>query len=445
LIVAFGLVALGLPLALIVQLGVVRALNDTNLEIAGLRQGQIGAATVLQLASDEESGIRGYAATRRPEFLEPYSRARGRMSDQLRDLGDHLADPTPGGRERGAYDDLGLTNARWLQWVGDPVAAGEPLNAKSALEGKRLSDRFRGDVRVIENSQVLAYDRAAQHRAALIRTTSRISVAVTATIGVEIVVFAFVLARMRLELDREHAVAESLQRIASARLVSPPHLRIGTAYRSATRGVRIGGDLYDVYRLDDDRTLLVIGDVSGKGLSAAFDTTFVRYAVRTLAGEALRPDQILTRFDVLYHAANPAPESFVTLFVGIHDRRSRSLTYANAGHEAAWIRSVDRLTMLAPTGPIVGLGGFPFAEAETALTAGDVLILATDGLTEARDRSGRFVTLHELNRWLMNADASDPANFADDIVRTAAQWTRGNISDDLALLIVAPNPPAADS
>jgi serine phosphatase RsbU (regulator of sigma subunit) len=440
LILAFGLVAVGLPLALVVQLGVVRALNDINVDIVGLREGQIGAASVLQLASDEESGIRGYAATRRTEFLEPYSRARRRMGDQLRDLGDHLADP--GGRERNAYDDLGITNARWLQWVGDPVAAGEPLSAKSALEGKTLMDRFRDDVRVIEASQVVAYDRAAKHRAWLIHTASTISVAVTATIGVEIVVFAFVLARMRIELDREHAVAESLQRIASARLVPPSHLRIGTAYRSATRGVRIGGDLYDVYRLDDDRTLLVIGDVSGKGLSAAFDTTFVRYAVRTLAGEGLAPDEILTRFDLLYHAANPAPESFVTLFVGIHDRRSRSLAYSNAGHEAAWIRSVDRLTMLAPTGPIIGLGGFPFAAAETALTAGDVLILATDGLTEARDRSGRFVTLHELNRWLMNADASDPATFADDILRTAAQWTRGNIGDDLALLIVAPSPPA---
>jgi len=445
LILVFGLVAVVLPLALLVQLGIVRTLNAINVEIVRIREGQLGAATALQLALDEESGIRGFAATRQHEFLDPYISARARMDETLLGLGTDLADREPQGDERRAFDDLATTNARWLHTVGEPVAAGYRLDEHAAVSGKSLMDRFRGDIRYIQARQVVAYDQLARRRAALIATTSSIAVAATATIGIEIIVFAIVLARMRFELDREHAVAESLQRIASARLVPPPHLRIGTAYRSATRGLHIGGDLYDVYRIDDDRTLLLIGDVSGKGLSAAFDTTFVRYAVRTLAGEGLAPDEILTRFDLLYHAANPLPESFVTLFVGIHDRRSSSLTYANAGHEAAWVRSSDRLTMLPPTGPIIGLGGFPFSAAQTPLDAGNVLILATDGLTEARDRSGTFVTLHELNRWLVSADASDPAAFADDVVRMAAQWTRGNIGDDLALLIVEAGPRLGDA
>jgi len=443
LILAFGLVAVALPLALLVQLGIVRTLNALNVEIVRVREGQLGATTALQLALDEESGIRGYAATRQPEFLDPYISGRARMDETLRDLSTHLAERDPEGQERRTFDDLAVTNARWLRTVGEPAAAGHRLDERAAVAGKSLMDRFRDDIRYIEARQVIAYDRLVRRRGALIATTSTISVAATATIGIEIVVFAIVLARMRFELDREHAVAESLQRIASARIVAPPHLRIGTAYRSATRGLRIGGDLYDVYRLDDDRTLLAIGDVSGKGLSAAFDTTFVRYAVRTLAGEGLAPEQILTRFDLLYHAANPLPESFVTLFVGIHDQRTGSLAYANAGHEAAWVRTGGRLTMLAPTGPIIGLGGFPFGAAQTPLDARTVLILATDGLTEARDRSGRFVSTKELDRWLMSADTSDPAAFAGDLVRMAAQWTRGNIGDDLALLIVEPVPAAS--
>ena len=438
LILAFGLVAVGLPLALVGQLGIVRTLNAINLEVVRLREGQLAAVAALQLALDEETGIRGYAASRQRVFLEPYTSARARMSEQLGVLSVHLADSNPKGAERRAFDELGEINARWVRAVAEPVAAGQALDEKRALLGKTLMDRFRDDIRYIEALQVLAYDRAVQHRNGILTATSTISIVATAVIGIEIVAFGFVISRMRVELDREHDVAESLQRIASARLVAPAHLLIGTAYRSATRGVRVGGDLYDVYRLDDDRTLRVIGDVSGKGLPAAFDTTFVRYGVRTLAAEGFAPEEILTRFDVLYRAANPPPESFVTLFVGIHDRRSRSLAYANAGHEAAWIRTAERLTMLPPTGPIIGLGGFPFEASATPLGGHEMLILATDGLTEARDRSGRFVTLHEVNRWLMDADSTDPSAFADDVLRTVSQWTRGNISDDLALLVVEP-------
>jgi len=441
LILAFGLVAVLLPLALVGQLGIVRTLNAINLEVVRLREGQLAAGATLQLALDEETGIRGYATARQRIFLEPYIAARGRMPEQLDALSTRLADLSPSGLERRAFDELGEINARWLREVAEPVSSGQPLVAQRALLGKELTDRFRDDIRYIEARQVLAYDEAVHHRNSILTATSTISIVATVGIGIEIVVFGFVIARMRVELDREHDVAESLQRIASARLVPPEHLLVGTAYRSATRGVRLGGDLYDVYRLDDDRTLLVIGDVSGKGVTAAFDTTFVRYGVRTLAAEGFAPEQIAARFDVLYRAANPPPESFVTLFVGIHDRRDRTLTYANAGHEAAWIRSAERLTMLPPTGPIIGLGGFPFVEAVTPLSGHEVLILATDGLTEARDRSGRFVTLHEVNRWLMEADATDPVAFADDVLRTVSQWTRGNITDDLALLIVEPRSP----
>ncbi len=75
-----------------------------------------------------------------------------------------------------------------------------------------------------------------------------------AVIVLEIIVFGAVIARMRYELDRERGFVETLQSAASVRLVAPQHLALGTAYRSATRGARIGGDVYNVYRLHADRT-----------------------------------------------------------------------------------------------------------------------------------------------------------------------------------------------
>jgi sigma-B regulation protein RsbU (phosphoserine phosphatase) len=260
-------------------------------------------------------------------------------------------------------------------------------------------------------------------------------------IAIEIIVFAVVVTRMRRELDRERGFVETLQNAASVRLVPPAHLAVGSAYRSATRGTRVGGDVYDVYRLDADYTLIVIGDVSGKGLAAAVDTTFVRFAVRALASEGLEPPEIMHRFDTLYRDANGAPESFITLFAGIHDRRNGSLAYTNAGHEACWVRRGDTVEILPPTGPIIGLGGFDgftFGGERTAFGVGDTLVLATDGLTEARDPRGGFVAIEQVTRWVGEVDARTPQAVVDGLLRVVAVHTHGRITDDLAVLAVQP-------
>jgi serine phosphatase RsbU (regulator of sigma subunit) len=284
------------------------------------------------------------------------------------------------------------------------------------------------------------YRAAIARREATIRTTTIVSLLAIAVIALEVIVFGAVIARMRYELDRERGFVETLQSAASVRLVPPPHLAIGTAYRSATRGARIGGDVYDVYRLDADRTLIVVADVSGKGLTAAVDTTFVRYALRALASEGLAPLEFVARFDELYRCANPAPESFVTMFAGVHDRRTASIEYVNAGHEACWVRRGADLGLLAPTGPVVGVGGVDFAAARTALAAGDVLVLATDGITEARDPQGRFVPIERVTAWIAQSPARPPQAIVDDLVATVQRYTRGRITDDLAILAVEPLP-----
>jgi phosphoserine phosphatase RsbU/P len=160
--------------------------------------------------------------------------------------------------------------------------------------------------------------------------------------------------------------------------------------------------------------------------------------VRALASESLEPDDIARRFDALYRDANSAPESFISLFVGIHDRRDDSLTYTNAGHEACWVRHGRDVTMLAPTGPIIGLGELPFTRDRRTLVPGELLFLATDGLTEARQPDGTFVTSEQLRTWVVEADASDPQRFVDTMLGFVTRWSRGRIVDDLALLAVMP-------
>jgi CHASE3 domain sensor protein len=439
LILAFGIVAVGIPIALVGELGIARTLGAINVDVAHIRQGQLAAAAIVQLGLDAETSLRGYASTRQRSFLAPFSAARAAMPAKLDELTERLHESGPPGPEDAAIADLRSTYADYLTTIGDPVAAGAPFDRERAIHANDLIQHFRADMRPIEGVLDQRYREAIHRRDATIAVTTYLTTAAIAAIGLEVIVFGFVVSRMRYELDRERAVVELLQVATSARLVPPAHARVGTAYRSATRGVRVGGDLFDVYRLDDDRTLLVIADVSGKGLVAAVDTTFVRYGVRALAAEALAPDQIVTRFDALYRGANPEPEAFVTLFVGIHEHSTGTLTYTNAGHEACWIRDGQRLTMLAPTGPIIGLGGFPFTAVCAPLRRGELLILATDGLTEARARDGAFVTMSEVNNWLRVGDGADPQVFADAVLATVAARTRGNISDDLALLVYSPS------
>ena len=440
LILVFGLIAVVLPIALVLQLEIVRKLNAINEEVALTRQGALATAAVLRYQLDEETAIRGYAATGSRDFLEPYERARFTMPAWISELSAALPPEVANGREGRALRDLERVNDEWLRTVADPIVAGSRNKAALLRHEKALIDRFRADVEPLDVYFSTRYRAAVERRDMTIRTTAFVTVIAIGAIGAELLVFGTLLVRMRRELDRERGFVETLQSAASVRLVPPPHLAIGTAYRSATRGTRIGGDVYDVYRLDADHTLIVIGDVSGKGLGAAVDTTFVRYAVRTLATEGFAPDEIVQRFDTLYHDAKPPLESFVTVFVGLHNRRDATLTYANAGHEACWVRRGPHVELLAPTGPIIGIGGLPFADAITALAEGDMLVLATDGLTEARDSHGNFLPIERATAWLAAIDARTPQDLVDRLLALVTRYTRGRISDDLAILAVEPLP-----
>ena len=440
LILVFGLVALGLPIALVSQLGVVRTLNTVNTQIAQTRLGALATAAVLRQQLDEETGVRGYAATRRRVFLEPYERARAAMPERLGQIAEALPPNAGAAADARALHELQRLNEEWVRTVAEPVLAGSQDTGARLLRGKTLIDRFRTQVEVLDRDFSVRYRTAVSQRDEAIHTTTIVFVLAIVVIGAEIIVFGALILRMRRELDRERGFVEALQLAASVRLLPPRHVAIGTAYRSATRGTRVGGDVYDVYRLDDDRTLIVVADVSGKGLTAAVDATFVRYGIRTLASEGFAPDETVRRFDALYRDANPPPEAFVTMFVGIHDRRAARLDYVNAGHEAAWIRRAGYVEMLPPTGPIVGLGGFPFRLASVPLAVGEVVLLATDGLTEARDPRGAFAEIAQVTGWIANAPSRTPQELVDGVVDVVTRWSRGRIVDDLAVLAVQPLP-----
>ncbi len=150
----------------------------------------------------------------------------------------------------------------------------------------------------------------------------------------------------------------------------------------------IGGDYFDFFRFHDGAHGLVIADVSGHGVSAAMFVGSLQAAIQTMAPDTDSPAEILERLNRFYiHNINFT--TFVTMFLARFDPGDRTLTYVNSGHNppAVFRKNSASVDWLRRTAPAIGLAEHYSPRTETlSLSEGDVLLLYTDGLTEALNR-----------------------------------------------------------
>ncbi len=447
LIVVFGLVALAFPVALAVQAQLIGRLNATLGQIALIRQSQLLAGSIERGQIDEESGVRGFAASGQRTFLEPFERGFASFPNDARELRLRLSDPALRDEPdaiaaRALLDAIEARNRLWIQTVAGPVLAGDRSNAV-ALAGKRLVDAFRADDGALDEHLDHLYAIWIVRRNIVLHTGEIVGASAGAFVVLDLALFVAVLLRMRNALDREHAAVEILQTAIASTVGGHPELEVGSVYFSATRGARVGGDVFDVFRVDATTAMLVVGDVSGKGIGAAVDTAFVRYGLRAYATETRDPAAIVTRFNALYTSERP-PEAFIVLFVGFYDAATGTLAYTNAGHDAAFVRRERSLERLAPTNPVVGLDpGEIYTSRTTRVGSRETIVIATDGLTEARDSQRNFLAAGEVERWITGARDTTPQALADDLAAKVRRWTRNRIADDLAILAVRPRAESA--
>lgn len=240
---------------------------------------------------------------------------------------------------------------------------------------------------------------------------------------------------------REHrATIAGLQRAMTHAFPQIPGIAIGSAVLSASPGVDVGGDIVDVFELDSRFTLLLVADMSGKGVEAAAHTAFIKYTIRTLALESDGdPAVVVAKFNALYERTIKNRETFVVLILGIIDAQTGSVRYASAGHEPAFVRRRNgRMAYLTPTGPIVGATPYSaYGSRVVTLERGDVMVWTTDGMTESRDRNGRLLGLEGLAAWVTGAP-EDVRAVADWLMTSLRQRSAGAIKDDdVAVLAVA--------
>jgi serine phosphatase RsbU (regulator of sigma subunit)/anti-sigma regulatory factor (Ser/Thr protein kinase) len=233
-----------------------------------------------------------------------------------------------------------------------------------------------------------------------------------------------------LAYERERRTALAFQYAAvTTELPHVPGHRLDAIYEAGRAEALIGGDWYDAFVLEDGRLILSIGDVMGSGLPAAVAMVNIRQSLRTMA--LLHPDPVL-----MLEAANRTilaefPDRFATTFIALIDPVTHTCTYANAGHPPPLLRLPDGAAVhLRTRGVPLGVPGFSeqLRADHVVLPAAGLLLLYTDGLTEANRRPIEGEAL--LHETLAKIDPTQEAPAATIYKRLLAHGSR----DDVAIV-----------
>ncbi|HWC10488.1 MAG TPA: PP2C family protein-serine/threonine phosphatase [Acidimicrobiales bacterium] len=245
---------------------------------------------------------------------------------------------------------------------------------------------------------------------------------------------------------RATALARTLQATFLPPAIGPiPGLDVAGAYRPAGDGTEVGGDFYDLFETERGSWSVVLGDVCGKGAGAAVVTALVRYTVRAEALHAPCPSAVLR---TLHHAlVRDQPENCCTaVFVRLEqgDGGVRA-GVSSGGHPLPLCHRADgTVEAVGRNGTMLGILDEPALHDDTTvLRAGDLLVLYTDGVTEAR-RDGEFFGTGRLRATLGSVAGSEAQAVADGIVAAAVEFQGGDARDDIAVVAVRvpPNGPS---
>lgn len=253
-------------------------------------------------------------------------------------------------------------------------------------------------------------------------------------------------------LDRELEKGRQIQKdFLPKEILQPEGWEIAAHLHPA---IQVSGDFYDVFPMAGDRIGLVIADVCDKGVGSALFMALFRSLIRIYAqremdrfvsppadieqGDAFDPTGVITRTSSYVRAIHGQLSMFATIFFGVLETRSGTLTYVNAGHDPPLVTDrQDIRETLKSTGPAAGLfDDADYHARQVQIGTGDILVGFTDGVTEANSPSEEMYTKQRL-RALMAHPPASAQQMLDRIksdlnahIGTAAQ------SDDITLLII---------
>ena len=207
-------------------------------------------------------------------------------------------------------------------------------------------------------------------------------------------------------------------------------------YSSATAEAFVGGDFYSMIKLPGRRACIIMGDVSGKGIEAASISSAVKTALSAYAWEGRTPARMVATLNEFLLGFSRV-ETFATLFVGIVDLATSSLTYCSAGHPPAILvsaQSGEAELLDVQSGVVGAFHDMEYKNGTIRLHEGDILLLYTDGTTEARSPEGAFFGETGLRDMIMNEVPRGFDGLLNRFLSTLDRYTGRRLDDDVAMV-----------
>jgi sigma-B regulation protein RsbU (phosphoserine phosphatase) len=197
----------------------------------------------------------------------------------------------------------------------------------------------------------------------------------------------------------------------------------------------VSGDYFDFYDYPDNSQGIVIADVMGKGLPASMLMSKLQACLRILGPEHTELRTLATRLNELLRY-NLTLLRFISLFLIRLDMKVKKLHYCNAGHNPGiwWNNATNSIQLLKPTGPAIGLSHTAeFSSKTIQLDSGDLILLYTDGIVEARDENNKEFGQHRLENFVKENKEKSAKQFLSDFRKSFKEFTQ-YIQDDITLL-----------
>jgi sigma-B regulation protein RsbU (phosphoserine phosphatase) len=242
-------------------------------------------------------------------------------------------------------------------------------------------------------------------------------------------------------MQRELAVARDLQ-MSMLPTDFAPNRQECTLYGMLKPARELGGDFFDYFFVDDRRVCLIVGDVSDKGAASALFAAASKTLIKAYAHRESTSGDVVTRVNQEL-ARNNEFCMFVTLFLGILDLDSGEISFTNAGHDPPYvIRSGAPHEQLRHRhGPPMGVvEDLEYSEDEFVLRSGDVLLVYTDGVTDAENPDKKAFGLPRLESIVSASSGGAPEDVVREIVDALQRYEDGaDQKDDVTILAVGYN------
>jgi len=264
-----------------------------------------------------------------------------------------------------------------------------------------------------------------------------------------LIAFVWVVAELKLALERERAAAQErlehdvqIAGEVQQRLFPPADPKIPGLECHGVCGPALGvaGDYFDFLPLPEDQFGIAVGDVAGKGLPAALLMASLQGALRSFASR--NSDGVaglVAALNVQIHSLT-ARNRFATLFWGVFDEKRRALAYVNAGHNPPMLlRGNGAIERLWTGGPPLGILGeaASYESGTVTLSPGDLLLIFTDGVTEAANGANEQFGDERLERVLRDAASQPVAGVCESVLAAVASFEDGQPQNDDITLVAA--------